>query len=374
LEKAAKKPKGKDAELAFLRDRVLQLEMRLEIMASLIETLQRHIRKLGGKPRYSIQQRLQILWHMEYLQIPRRQVEKYFGIARSTLYRWLHRLTDKPKGKTEPANKTPKELAKLVWDIAKENPGWGRHRIAMQAWLLKVFVAASTVRNILQRPKPDVPKEGKGETAKRGDGEKKLRAIVAKHPNQVWSVDVTWVWRWFFWPTWVFVASDHLSRKVVCVQALEGPNAGWIIEALENAFKQFGAPKHLISDHGSVFTSGAFADLLTRWNVQQRFGAVGKYGSIAVTERVIKTLKHEWLKKVILIKEFEHLHGLCDNFVIWYNEFRPHMRLAGATPKTAFAKEKREKPAKGAKIIPFPIEPVRFGETRTVAFRLKQAA
>jgi len=131
---------------------------------------------------------------------------------------------------------------------------------------------------------------------------------------------------------------------------------------------------HLISDQGSVFTSGAFADLLTRWKVKQRFGAVGKYGSIAVTERVIKTMKYEWLKKVILIKDFEHLQTLCESFMLWYNEFRPHMRLSGATPKTVFAKEKWEKPAKDAKIIPFPIERVRFEETRTVAFRLKQAA
>jgi hypothetical protein len=35
---------------------------------------------------------------------------------------------------------------------------------------------------------------------------------------------------------------------------------------------------------------------------------------------------------------------------------------------------KWEKPAKDTKIIPFPIERVRFGETRTVAFRVKQAA
>jgi transposase InsO family protein len=101
---------------------------------------------------------------------------------------------------------------------------------------------------------------------------------------------------------------------------------------------------------------------------------VGKYGSIAVTERVIKTLKYEWLKKVILIKDFEHLQALCESFVVWYSEFRPHTRLSGATPKTAFANKNWEKPSKDAKIIPFPIERVRFEETRTVAFRLKQAA
>jgi hypothetical protein len=44
------------------------------------------------------------------------------------------------------------------------------------------------------------------------------------------------------------------------------------------------------------------------------------------------------------------------------------------SPQASFAKGKWEKPAKDAKIIPFPIERVRFEETRTVAFRLKQAA
>jgi hypothetical protein len=65
---------------------------------------------------------------------------------------------------------------------------------------------------------------------------------------------------------------------------------------------------------------------------------------------------------------------LCEDFVVWYNEFRAHTRLSGATPKTSFTQTEWKKPAKDAKIIPFPVERVRFEETRTVAFRLKQAA
>jgi transposase InsO family protein len=64
------------------------------------------------------------------------------------------------------------------------------------------------------------------------------------------------------------------------------------------------APKHLISDQAPVFTGDAFAELLRQWNVKPRFGAAGKSGSIAVTERVIRTLKYEWLKRVPLIKGF----------------------------------------------------------------------
>ena len=71
-------------KILFLRDRVYQLEMQVSI-------LQKHLHKKGKKPRYEVREKLLILWQMETFQIPRRKVSRYFGIAGSTLYRWLHR-------------------------------------------------------------------------------------------------------------------------------------------------------------------------------------------------------------------------------------------------------------------------------------------
>lgn len=115
-------------EILFLKDRVYQLEMQLSI-------LQKHLHKKGRKPRYEVRERLLILWHIEAFQIPRRKVSRYFGIARSTLYRWLHKIEDQtPSG--SPANKTPTEIASLVWEITKANHSWGRIRVANQLKLL----------------------------------------------------------------------------------------------------------------------------------------------------------------------------------------------------------------------------------------------
>ena len=50
----------KDKELLFLRDKVYQLQMQVSI-------LQKRIRKQQKKPRYTIRERLFILWHMVYL-------------------------------------------------------------------------------------------------------------------------------------------------------------------------------------------------------------------------------------------------------------------------------------------------------------------
>ena len=81
--------------------------------------------------------------------------------------------------------------------------------------------------------------------------------FAAWYPNHVWSVDTTTVMCWGLWPIQVLVAIDHFSRKVVCIVPLEGPNAGWIIEALECAMQKHAAPKYIISDQASVFVGDA---------------------------------------------------------------------------------------------------------------------
>ncbi len=356
---------AKAKEILFLKDRVYQLEMQVSI-------LQKHLGKKGKSPRYAVREKLLILWHLEAFQIPRRRVSRYFGIARSTLYRWLHKIEDEKRSDTA-ANKTPAEIASLVWEITKANLSWGRIRIANQLKLLGIFLSASTVRNILQRPKPrDTPVAPA--SPEKAQEEAESRSIPASYPNHVWSIDTTQVLSWGLWPIQVLVAIDHFSRKVMCVAPLEGPNAGWIVEALEQAMRKHGAPKHLISDQASVFIGDVFAELLKQWNIKPRFGAVGKHGSIAVTERVIKTLKHEWLRCVPIIKGFDHLTSLCTEFESWYNTWRPHMTLEGFQPDDLYYSHMPEAPKRDAKTIPDNIERYVFAETRLTAYRLKNAA
>ena len=229
-----------------------------------------------------------------------------------------------------------------------------------------MFVAASTVRNVLLQPKPRTAPAA----AKAQDAPATPREIVARYPNHVWSVDRTRVLRWGLWPTWVLVAIDHFSRAVMVVVPLEGPNAGWVAGALEDAFAQHGAPRHLISDQEGVFVSDVFRDLLIRCNVKQRFGAVGKHGSIAVTERVILTLKYEWLRRVPVIRGLDHLSRLLQDFEIYYNEYRGHATLGGAIPSVIHGGEQWHKPEKPAKTLPVNLERRVFFDTQITAYRL----
>ena len=356
--------------VAELEARVATLEDTLELRDAHIEVLESRLGEERPRKPYPLMERLRIIWLMEYFQIPQRRLRDTLGVSRSSVRRWLKGFEKGKLGKRnepkEPVNKTPREIAELIWEIFRRNPLWGRHRIAMTLWGLGVFIAASTVRNILLRPRPP---EWSPEPAAR-KGEAKPRQIVARYPNHVWSVDRTKAWRWGIWPTWTLVAVDHFSRMVTLACPLEGPNAGWIVDALESAFLRHGAPKHIITDQEGVFISDVFGELLKQRNVKQRFGAVGKHGSIAVTERAILTLKHEWLKRLPVIRGMDHLTSLLVDFELYYNEYRGHMTLNGTTPATVHRGEHWLKPALSAKRVSGSIECRLFPDTRTTAYRL----
>lgn len=64
---ASRGVEAKAKEILFLKDRVYQLEMQVAI-------LQKHLGRKGQSPRYTVRERLLILWQMEVFQIPRRKV------------------------------------------------------------------------------------------------------------------------------------------------------------------------------------------------------------------------------------------------------------------------------------------------------------
>jgi len=356
--------------VAQLEARVMVLEDAVAFRDARLEVMERRLGEERPRRPYPLMERLRILWLMEYYGVPKRRVKETFGVARSSVHRWLKAFQGGKQGgrrpAAEPVNKTPREIAELIWDIFARNPMWGRHRIAMTLWVLGVFVSATTVRDILLRPRPEASTPAPAEARQL----EKPKQIVARHPNHVWSVDRTRVRRWGIWPTWVLVAIDHFSRAVMAVVPLEGPNAGWVVGAMEEAFAQHGAPRHLISDQEGVFISDAFQDLLIPWDVQQRFGAVGKHGSIAVTERLIWTLKREWLARVVVIRGLEHLGELLADFEVYYNQHRCHQRLNGATPSMMYQGRDWQKPDRSAERVVGPIRLRHFREQRITIYEL----
>jgi hypothetical protein len=67
-----------------------------------------------------------------------------------------------------------------------------------------------------------------------------------------------------------------------------------------------------------------------------RYGAAGQHGSIAVVERLILTIKNECTRKIVVPMRSANFRRELHWFTLWYNEHRPHMTLAGATPDEVY--------------------------------------
>ena len=98
-------------------------------------------------------------------------------------------------------------------------------------------------------------------------------------------------------------------------------------------------PAHLISDHGPQFTADEFHEWCRRRRIRQRFGAIGKYGSLAVIERCIRSMKRECTRLIVVPLHREAFRRELQAYVSWFNEERPHTFLRGATPDEVYFRQ-----------------------------------
>jgi len=85
--KAASDGAETQAENVLLRDSI-------ELLGERLACAERRLKAAGIRKPYSLAERLHILWCIEYFGLSRRQIPKHFGVARSTVWRWLRRLQD----------------------------------------------------------------------------------------------------------------------------------------------------------------------------------------------------------------------------------------------------------------------------------------
>jgi transposase InsO family protein len=87
-------------------------------------------------------------------------------------------------------------------------------------------------------------------------------------------------------------------ERTATLQTTRSPRERRLLGALASLrdARDGGPPKYTVSDQGSQFQS-EYRRWCARHGVKPRFGAVGRYGSIAVIERFVRTLKSEGLRR-----------------------------------------------------------------------------
>ena len=92
-------------------------------------------------------------------------------------------------------------------------------------------------------------------------------------------------------------------------------------------------------------------DLITLPTERMVIGAVGKYGSIAVIERFIRTLKSECTRRIVVPLRRRNMRTELTCHLDWYSEHRPHDALDGRTLNEVYF----DRPATSEAPWPFPI-------------------
>ena len=237
-------------------------------------------------------------------------------------------------------NRFPEFVGYLVRRLKTLCPTMGTRRIAQVLCRAGLHLGATTVRR-MQQHRPSQPSFPASKEAR--------RRVTARHPNEVYHVDLSTVptsmgfwaaWLPFAlpqcWPFcwWIAVVVDHYSRRAMGVGVFKRPPSSAAVRSfLERVFREAGAvPRYLITDHGAQFVAKAFARWCRRHGVRQRFGAIGKYGSLAVVERFIRTIKTECTRRILVPYRLAEFQRELSFFVRWYNGERPHGFLEARTP------------------------------------------
>jgi putative transposase len=162
-----------------------------------------------------------------------------------------------------------------------------------------------------------------------------LRNVAVTRADHVWCADITYipVRRGFLY---LVAIMDWASRHVLAWRLSNTLDAGFCVEALNEALACHGKPEIFNTDQGSQFTSLDFTGTLADAGIAISMDGRGRCLDNIFIERLWRSLKYEAV----------YLHEMADGFaaarvigewIAFYNTERPHSALGGATPAEAYA-------------------------------------
>jgi len=157
-----------------------------------------------------------------------------------------------------------------------------------------------------------------------------LRNLVVTRPNQVWCADVTYLPMAHGFLYLVAIMDWH-TRKVLSWRLSTTRDAGFCVEALEEALERHGRPEIFNTDQGSEFTSALWIDALKAQGIQVSMDGKGNWMDNVFIERLWRSLKYECVY-LNVFDSFRDAHDGIGGWMEYYNDERPHSSLEDRTP------------------------------------------
>lgn len=161
-----------------------------------------------------------------------------------------------------------------------------------------------------------------------------LRGVAVIRPNQVWSTDITYI-RLLHGFVYLVAIIDWYSRKILSWRLSNTMDAGFCVDCLEEAIKNYGTPEIFNTDQGSQFTSDSFTGVLIKNGITISMDGRGRALDNIFVERLWRTVKYE----DVYLKKYENMPDLLlglTHYFLFYNEERLHQSLGYTTPDVVY--------------------------------------
>jgi len=161
-----------------------------------------------------------------------------------------------------------------------------------------------------------------------------LRNLTVTHTNQVWATDITYV-ALDRGTGYLAAIIDLYSRKILSWRISNTLTPDFCVDALNEAFRNYGKPEIFNTDQGSQFTSNKFIKALTNKQVKISMDGKGRALDNIFIERFWRSIKYEYIKQNDISNMKELKTGVAA-YIKYYNEQRPHLSLNKNTPNDIY--------------------------------------
>jgi putative transposase len=202
--------------------------------------------------------------------------------------------------------------------MSVENRLWGQRRVQAELARLGFPVSARTVAKYMRSPYDGVPSPT-------------WRRFLTRHAKNIWACDFFGVRTVFFRTLYVFFVMHHETRQILQVRVTRHPTADWTAQqVVDTCGWDRDPPRYLIRDRDSRYGK-AFDRRLRGLGVRQLRTPVKAPRANALAERWVRSVRTECLDQVLIVNE-RHLQRVLDEYVAYFNAWRPHQGLGQRPP------------------------------------------
>jgi putative transposase len=230
-------------------------------------------------------------------------------------WRWQSRAGRRP---------IPRDLQRLIRQLADQNFSWGEERIANELLLkLGLRVSPRTIRKYL----PKLPATPPGQAR----GDQRWSTFLRNHAQSIVACDFCVTVTATFRILYVLVVIEHASRRLLHLNTTGHPSAAWTLQQLRETISSDHPYRFIIHDRDAIF-SADFDTALANLGLTVIKTPVRSPQANALCERVIGTLRRECMDWIIPLSE-GHLRQTLRSWMAHYNRGRPHSSLGPGIPE-----------------------------------------